>query len=130
MASRQISLLPAVQYDRRQLAQIFQNLLGNALKFRRDDVPLVVHVGATRKGQSWLISVQDNGIGIDPRQQKRIFEAFCQLHPQGTYPGTGLGLAICQKIVERRGGRIWVESQPNQGTTFFFTIPDHGDQSA
>ncbi len=102
--------LPVVMADATQLTQLFQNLIGNAVKFRRDDVPPEIHVGAKRQGDQWVLWVKDNGIGIPPDQHERIFEVFERLHGQKKYPGTGIGLAICRKIVQRHGGRIWVES--------------------
>jgi len=118
--------LPSVWAEETQLAQLFQNLLANALKFRGDRTP-EIHVCARRGDRQWLFSVRDNGIGIDPQFAERIFLIFQRLHTRRQYPGTGIGLAICKKIVERHGGRIWVESQPGQGATFHFTIPDRGD---
>jgi light-regulated signal transduction histidine kinase (bacteriophytochrome) len=115
--------LPTVLADASQLGQVFQNLLSNALKFRQKDVPPRVHVWAERQGSTWRIAVQDNGIGIDPQYVERIFAIFQRLHTTAQYPGTGIGLAICKKIVERHGGRIWVESQPGKGATFSFTLP-------
>jgi light-regulated signal transduction histidine kinase (bacteriophytochrome) len=106
-----------------QLRQVFQNLIGNALKFRGDEPPRI-HIGAERQAGEWVLAVGDNGIGIDPQYFERIFQVFQRLHTQREYAGSGIGLAICKKIVERRGGRIWVSSEPGKGATFFFTIPD------
>jgi PAS domain S-box-containing protein len=114
--------LPRVCGDDVQLAQLFQNLIGNALKFRGPGVPRV-HVGAVEKGQEWEVCVRDNGIGIEPQYFERIFMVFQRLHTKGDYPGTGIGLAICKKVVERHGGRIWVESALGEGSRFHFTLP-------
>ena len=114
--------LPTVVADAGQLAQLLTNLLGNALKFRGDQPPRV-HVSAQRTGRMWTISVQDNGIGIAPEYFERIFVIFQRLHAREEYPGTGVGLAICKRIIERHGGRIWVESTPSHGARFSFTLP-------
>ena len=114
--------LPTVVADGAQLVQLFQNLIGNALKFR-GDAPPKVHVDACREQQWWHFSVHDNGIGIEPEYFERIFQIFQRLHSRKRYAGTGIGLAICHKIVERHGGQIWVESLPGQGATFHFTMP-------
>jgi PAS domain S-box-containing protein len=119
-------LLPHVTADPTQLEHVLQNLVGNAIKFRRDDVPPRVQVKAQRKGEMWLFSVKDNGIGIDAQYSDKVFAIFQRLHGRGKYPGTGLGLAICKKIVERHGGRIWFESQPGAGSTFYFSLPAEG----
>jgi len=122
----QVDPLPTVQADAIQLTQLFQNLIANAIKFRSDRPP-EIHVGARREQDAWRFWVRDNGIGIEPQYAERIFMIFQRLHTRKTYPGTGIGLAICKRIVERHGGRIWVESQPGQGSTFYFTLPDKGE---
>ena len=111
-----------MQGDRTQLRQLFQNLIANAIKFRGERPPQV-HVSAERNDRAWSFAVRDNGIGIDPDYRERIFVLFQRLHTRAEYPGTGIGLAMCRKIVERHGGRIWLESQPGQGTTFWFSLP-------
>lgn len=114
--------LPTLTANPLQLLQLLQNLIGNALKYRSAESPRV-HVGAERSGKDWKISVQDNGIGIAPAYFERIFGVFQRLHTREEYPGTGIGLAICRKIAESHGGRIWVESEPGKGSTFYVTIP-------
>jgi light-regulated signal transduction histidine kinase (bacteriophytochrome) len=101
---------------------LFQNLIGNALKFTNGSAPRV-HISAEEDGTGWRFAVRDNGIGIDPEYSDRVFQIFQRLHTAQEYPGTGIGLAICRKIVDRHGGRIWFDSQPGDGTTFYFTIP-------
>lgn len=120
--------LPWVRLHEFQLQQLFQNLIGNAIRYRRGEAPQI-HVAAERCGVYWTFSVRDNGMGIDPQYQEQIFGIFKRLHTSADYPGTGMGLAICQRIVERAGGRIWVESELGRGATFFFTVPagtEHG----
>ncbi len=114
--------LPTVMVDGVQLGQAFEYLIDNALTFC-DREPARIHVSAERQGQAWCFSVSDNGIGIDTQDAEQIFDIFQRLHTQAEYPGVGAGLAICKKIVERHGGRIWVESSVDQGATFYFTIP-------
>jgi len=121
--------LPTVLGDESQLIQLFQNLLGNAIKFRGDDAP-VIHVGVEETKDGWVFSVRDNGIGIDMKNAERIFTVFQRLHARDEYPGTGIGLAVVKKIVERHGGRIRVESAPESGSTFYFTLPRTEDRIA
>jgi chemotaxis family two-component system sensor kinase Cph1 len=118
--------LPEVDGDGVQLTQLWQNLIGNAVKFRKKDSPLRIRISAERNGNEWVFGVHDNGIGIEPRFLDHIFEAFRQLHPREEYEGSGMGLAICRKIVERHGGRIWVESAFGEGASFYFTLPSRG----
>ncbi len=115
--------LPFVRVHPTQLQQLFQNLIGNALKYHRPGVPPIVHTAARRESGTWVFSVADNGIGIEPEYKERIFGLFKRLHSGDEYSGTGIGLTICQRIVERNNGRIWVESQPGRGSTFNFTLP-------
>jgi chemotaxis family two-component system sensor kinase Cph1 len=114
--------LPTVMGDASQLCQVFQNLIDNAIKYQNAKPPLI-HVSSRQTPKEWVFSVKDNGIGISAKYAERIFVIFQRLHTRGEYPGTGIGLALCKKIVERHGGRIWVESEEGQGSTFYFTIP-------
>lgn len=116
--------LPVVLGDRWQLVQLMQNLLANALIYRRNNHPSAVHVSAVRQGTEWVFSVRDDGIGIDPKYHERVFEIFRRLHDQQEYPGTGIGLAICRRVVQGHGGRIWLESEPGRGSIFYFSIPE------
>jgi PAS domain S-box-containing protein len=122
--------LPTLVCDATQMAQVFQNLVGNAVKFRRPGTRPRVHISATRGARAWTIAIADNGIGIEPKYFDRIFQMFQRLHARADYPGTGIGLALCKKIVERHGGRIRVESAPGSGATFSFTMPDAPGQAS
>ena len=122
--------LPTLQADRGQLVQLFQNLIANAITYCKPGERPQVAVRARREQSEWIFTVADNGIGIDPSYQSRIFEVFKRLHTQQEFPGNGIGLAICQRIVERHGGRIWVESSAGAGSTFFFTIPDPSQETS
>ncbi len=108
------------------LIVLLQNLVGNAIKFRAPDRPPCVRVDAERQGNDWRFLVEDNGIGIEDKYLKRIFELGERLHSEKKYPGTGFGLAICDKIVRAHGGRIWVTSRPGEGSCFLFTLPEQG----
>jgi PAS domain S-box-containing protein len=122
-----VESLPPIHIDPVQLTQLFQNLIGNAIKFRSKERPLEIHISAVRQTNVWQFAVTDNGIGIEPQYTERIFLIFQRLHTRQQYPGTGIGLAICKKIIERHGGKIWVESKPGNGSTFYFTVPDIGE---
>lgn len=115
--------LPTLPVEAARFAQLFQNLVGNALKFTPADRSPEIHIGAAPREGEWLFSIRDNGIGIEARNFERVFALFQRLHSREEYPGTGIGLSVCQKIVERHGGRIWVESELGKGTTFYFTVP-------
>jgi signal transduction histidine kinase len=114
--------LPKVIADPRMISRIFQNLIGNAIKFRSEDRPLV-RISGKREGEMCVVAVSDNGIGMPMEYAQFVFEAFRRLHPQSQYPGSGLGLAGVKRIVELHNGRVWVESAPGSGSTFFFTLP-------
>jgi PAS domain S-box-containing protein len=114
--------LPTVSVDQAQMPHVFQNLIGNAIKYRRAEEAPRIHITAKREGDEWTIAVEDNGIGFDPQHAGSLFSVFKRLHGR-EYPGSGIGLAICKRIVERHGGRIWATSQPGQGSTFYFTLP-------
>ncbi len=116
--------LPELNIDAEQITQLFQNLIGNAIKFQKKNEKPVVRISVKKKDQQfWEFSVSDNGIGIDPEYFERIFVIFQRLHTKDEYPGTGIGLAICKRIVERHGGKIWLESKTGEGSTFYFTLP-------
>ena len=114
--------LPTVRTDASQLVLVFQNLIANAIKFRRAELSRI-HVSAQNRGHEWVFAVRDNGIGIAPQHAERVFVIFQRLHTRAEYPGTGIGLAVCKRIVERHSGKIWFESEPGHGTTFFFSLP-------
>ena len=116
--------LPTICANETQLTQLFQNLLSNALKYHPPEQPPQVDVSATHQENEWLFGIHDNGIGIQPEYFDQVFQIFQRLHTKDEYPGTGIGLATCKKIVENHGGRIWVDSDPALGTTFYFTLPE------
>ncbi len=122
--------LPVLAGEPGQLTQVFQNLIGNANKFRRPNATPQIHISADLQGADWILSVKDNGIGIEPEFFDRIFVIFQRLHTRGEFSGTGIGLSICKKVVERHGGRIWIESEPGQGTSFRFTLPATAEAAA
>ncbi|MBI4403958.1 MAG: hypothetical protein HY537_07350 [Deltaproteobacteria bacterium] len=115
--------LPTVMGNRERLVLLFQNLIGNAIKYRKKEEAPMIYVSGKEDGSRWELSIKDNGIGIDESSTDRIFMLFQRLHGKSEYPGSGVGLAICKKIVEQHGGRIWVESKPGEGSTFRFTLP-------
>jgi light-regulated signal transduction histidine kinase (bacteriophytochrome) len=115
--------MPVLPVDRGMMVRLFQNLIGNAIKYRNPDVAPVVHISAEQRALEWVISIRDNGIGFEPAYASSIFMPFKRLHTSDKYPGTGVGLAICRRIVQSQGGRIWAESTPGEGTTFSFTLP-------
>jgi len=117
--------LPTLVADETQIVELFQNLIGNAIKFHGSHPPLI-HISAERKGDTWVFSVKDNGIGIAKKDLKRIFEMFEQVSKNGHYPGIGIGLAVCARVLERHGGRIWAESEVGKGSTFYFSLPVNG----
>jgi PAS domain S-box-containing protein len=121
--------LPTIEVDRGQMVRLFQNLIGNALKYRKPDQAPQIHVTAEQTNREWIIAIQDNGIGFDPQYASTIFAPFKRLHQPDAFPGTGVGLAISRRIVEAHGGRIWAESQPGEGAIFRFTLPLEGKPS-
>lgn len=120
--------LPVIKANRNRITQVFSNLIGNALKYRGERCP-EIHVSARSADGTWIFSVQDNGIGIEMRNAERIFQVFERLHSGEAYEGSGIGLAICRAIVQRHGGRIWVDSEPAKGSTFWFTVPRDGNST-
>ena len=115
--------------DRLQMVRLFQNLIDNAIKYRGTSPPQI-HIAAESNGSEWIFSVRDNGIGFECKYADRIFLIFQRLHARKQYPGSGIGLSICERIVQRQGGRIWAESAPGQGSTFFFSLPHKSAQTA
>jgi two-component system sensor histidine kinase/response regulator len=119
----QLQELPTVRGDRERIYQLFLNLIGNAIKYRKPDEPPCVRVSAEQHDGCWQFCVEDNGIGIDPRHKSAVFDVFSRLHDDRSYEGSGLGLAICQQIVEQHGGTIWLDSEPGRGSRFYFSLP-------
>ena len=119
--------LPTVKADESQMMQVLQNLIVNAIKFH-GPTPPIINISTQKEENEWIFAVSDNGIGIDPEYQKQIFEVFKRLHTRKDYPGSGIGLSISQKIINRHGGRIWVESELGKGSTFYFTLPSIGGE--
>ena len=116
--------LPQLRIHFAHLQQLFQNIIGNAIKYHKPEIPPIVIIRAKRCRPYWEISIEDNGIGIEPKYRETVFVMFKRLHSPEEYPGTGLGLAICQRIVEQYGGRIWVESELSKGSVFRFIVPE------
>lgn len=114
--------LPIITADRSQMIQLFQNLIGNAIKFHGSESP-IIHISAQMDGEGWLFGVEDNGIGIEPQHRERIFRVFQRLNKRDDYPGTGIGLSVCEKIIQRHNGKIWLESEPGKGSKFIFNLP-------
>ena len=121
-----IETLPAVRCDRAKIRSLFQNLIGNAVKFRGENEPLITISARVDQAGMWTVAVADNGIGIVPEHREAVFEVFHRLHEREAFPGTGIGLAICRKVVEQHGGRIWIQETPGGGATFLFTLPEDG----
>ena len=113
--------LPTVRCDSSQLGQVFQNLISNSIKFHKTTPK--IHISARETPEEWILVVSDEGIGIDPKHQEQIFDVFKRLHTRNEYPGTGIGLSICKRVVDRHNGKIWVESELGQGSSFYFTLP-------
>ena len=123
-AEVEVDPLPVLMGYETELYGLFQNLISNAIKFRKKEVKPKIHILAHKREDSWEFGIADNGIGMEPKYQQKIFAIFQRLHLRKEYEGTGIGLAHCQKIVDLHGGKIWVDSQPGAGSTFYFTIPD------
>jgi light-regulated signal transduction histidine kinase (bacteriophytochrome) len=119
--------LPVIRADAGQLLQVFQNLIANAIKFRGKSAPLI-HVSAEQTRAEWVFSIKDNGVGIEPEYKEKVFDMFRRLHGR-EYSGVGIGLSLCRRIIERHKGRIWLESEAGQGTTFNFTVPIKEDET-